>query len=337
MRKPRQTKRETVHTEYYMTENQPETIRNPADKRIPSTSKRKSEKFHFRTGSLHKNPLSQKMSRERSFQFELHGGKTRVPLSKHVKFDFKKIFYKDFKQTRHANKPQSTRTETASTRLGKDSCANSFSIPTLTDVSSPGNSSPTKFEALFEKKDSRVSERTNESQISRSQLMSLLDKRGLVQEIFFRYSHEFNKVIFWLDTARQIFDYLHQHKICKAMLVFACLNLVKAKSRCKLMIQSLVRRENKYKLARFVEFLESPKHEAIIAKFRSALGMARKMEKTLRNIRRFYFFIKYYHLEEIFQGNISDAEYQKIMSKQLLGMIREKIKKSRRDKKARLT
>lgn len=335
VKKPAQSKRETVHTEYFMTEEKPEPSQTAFNKRIPSTSKRKSEKLHYRTGSLHKNPFSKQSAKDRSFRLNLRGGHDHT--AKNIKFDFEKIFQKNLKQTRRNNGPKSSRTGPVSAKMIKDNCDESFTIPTMTDISSPGNASSAKFDALFEKKDSRVSDRTNESQISRSQIMALLDNRGLIQEVFFRYSHELNKVIFWLDTARQIFDYLHQNKICKAMLVFACLNLIKAKSRCKLLIQSLVTRENRYKLGRFAEFLESPKHEAIILKFRGALAMARKMEKTLRGIRRFFFFIKYYHLEEIFQGNITDSEYQKIISSQLLGMIKEKIKKSKRNRKSKLT
>ena len=121
------------------------------------------------------------------------------------------------------------------------------------------------------------------------------------------------------------------------MLVFACLILIKAKSRAKFMIQGLVQRENKYKVVRFAEFVESPKYEAVITKFKKALNQIRKMESSLKKVKRFYFFIKYYHLEEIFKGSISDSEFQRIISSQLLGTIKEKMKKNRRKTSPLLT
>lgn len=159
-------------------------------------------------------------------------------------------------------------------------------------------------------------------------MMTLFDQSCLIQEVFFRYSHETNKILFWLNTVRQIFDFLFRKKICKAMLVFGCLILMKAKSRCKLLIQSLVRRENKYKLGRFCEFLESPKYEAAIAKFKLLLSHTRTMEASVRKVKRFFFFIKYYHLDEILGGSLSDSEFQKIVGSQLLGTIKERLKKT---------
>lgn len=172
-----------------------------------------------------------------------------------------------------------------------------------------------------------MSDRTTESNITNSKMMALFSKNLLIQEIFFRYSHEMNKVLFWLNTVRQIFDYLFQNKICKAFVVFGCFILVKAKYRCKSFVQSLVRRENKYKLTRFCEFLESSKYEATIAKFKMILGYVRTMEANIKKNKRFNFFIKYYHLEEIFSGKISESEFQKIISLQLTGIISEKIRR----------
>ena len=163
--------------------------------------------------------------------------------------------------------------------------------------------------------------------------MNLFDKQSVIEEIFFRYSHEVNKIIFWLGTVRQIFNYLHQNKICKALLIFACLILERAKSRNKLLIQSLIQRENKYNLTRFPEFLESKKYELAIARLKTSLRQVRVMERSLQKIRRFHFFIKYYHLEKISKGGISNKEFQKIINSQLLGMIKEKLRKRKMNKK----
>jgi hypothetical protein len=167
-----------------------------------------------------------------------------------------------------------------------------------------------------------------DSDITNSKIMKLFDHVNLIHEIFYRYSHEINKILFWLQTIKQIFDFLYESKICKAVLIFGCFLLIKAKIRIKFLYNSLVKRKNKYKMIRFDEFLESSKYEEILIKFRKLASMVSQMEKNLANEERFLYFIKSYKLEKVLKGKINDVEYQRVMNSQLIGIINDKVTRS---------
>lgn len=177
---------------------------------------------------------------------------------------------------------------------------------------------------LFEQELSQTRE-LEDSDVTSSKVMNLLDRGNLVQEICYRYCHEVNKVLFWLRTIRSIFDFLHASKICKAFLVFGCCLLIKAKIRVKFMYSSLVKRKNKYKLTRFREFLESPDYEQVLARFKILADHIFRMEAALLGQRRFLYFIKLYKLEKVLKGDINDKEYQRVMGSQLKGIIHDKL------------
>ena len=158
--------------------------------------------------------------------------------------------------------------------------------------------------------------------------MKYLDSSSSSKEIFFFYSHELNKILFCLKTVRQIFNFLHQNKICKTMLIFACSILIKAKTDAKKLFQSLIKRENKFKLPRFSEFLESGYYESILTKFKKVTNQARKMISKISDVRRFIFFIQLHKLESIFSQPRRDSEFQKIINSKLIQIIKEKLKKA---------
>lgn len=64
------------------------------ERKIPSTSKRRSSKFHFRTGSLHKNNVSNNSFSINSFNLQANSSSCKK-ISK--KFDFKKLLNKKLK------------------------------------------------------------------------------------------------------------------------------------------------------------------------------------------------------------------------------------------------
>ena len=167
-----------------------------------------------------------------------------------------------------------------------------------------------------------------DSEITNSKVMKLFDRQNLVHEVFYRYSHEINKILFWLQTIRQIFDFLYESKICKAILIFGCFLLIKAKIRVKFLYSSLIKRKNKYKMIRFNEFLESCKYEEILVKFRQLATNITTMESSLANEERFLYFIKQYKLEKVLKGKISDEEYQRVMNSQLSGIINDKVSRT---------
>ena len=91
-------KRETVHTEYFQ-DTRPVSPNKIGKLRIPSTSRRKTDKFHFRTGSLHKNKISK--NRE---SLQLLSQKEKQSL-KNVKFDFGKIMNRNLKTNSRRSNP----------------------------------------------------------------------------------------------------------------------------------------------------------------------------------------------------------------------------------------
>ena len=187
-------------------------------------------------------------------------------------------------------------------------------------------------ENLFEKRESGVSQETTES-LTTSKIMQMLDSENLINEIFFRYCHEINKITFWLSNVRQTFNYLFRHKVSKAVIIFGCLILVKAKIRASFLYNSLAKRENKYKLARFEEFLNSRHYERTLGFFKRLRTQCTDMENEIRLSDRLMFFVKKYKLEEVLKGKISDEKYQKVMSSQLLGLIKEKFGSRSRNRK----
>ena len=191
----------------------------------------------------------------------------------------------------------------------------------LTDVTERG---------LFERTNPHTP-RLDQSDVTDSKLMRLLDRDQLAQEIHFRYCHEANKVLFWLRTIRRIFDLLHASQLSKALLVFGCLLLVKAKTHTKSVYNGLLSRRNEYKLARFEEFLESVKFDQTLIKFRELARAASKMETALACEERFVHFIKLYRLEKVLGSHIGDCEYHRVMQGQLSGIIRDKLARCQRD------
>ena len=182
---------------------------------------------------------------------------------------------------------------------------------------------------LFNGEISRTSVKNmDDSEITNSKIMKLFDHVNLVHEVFYRYSHEINKILFWMQTIKQIFDFLFESKICKAVLIFGCFLLIKAKIRIKFLYNSLVKRKNKYKMIRFDEFLESSKYEEVLVKFRNLASMVSHMEKSLAREERFLYFIKLYKLEKVLKGKINDEEYQRVMNSQLIGIINDKVMRS---------
>ena len=163
--------------------------------------------------------------------------------------------------------------------------------------------------------------------------MQLLDPENLVNEIFYRYCHELNKITFWLSNVRQTFNYLFRNKVCKAIIIFGCLILVKAKIRATFLYNSLAKRENKYKLTRFEEFLNSRHYERTLGYFKRLRTQCRDMENEIRLSDRLMFFVRKYKLEEVVKGKISDEKYQKVMTSQLVGLIREKFNSRSKSRK----
>lgn len=196
-------------------------------------------------------------------------------------------------------------------------------LPFLNGKSTPSQND-LEPENLFEKRESGVSQETSES-LTTSKIMQMLDSENLVNEIFFRYCHEVNKITFWLSNVRQTFNYLFRHKVSKAVIIFGCLILVKAKIRASFLYNSLAKRENKYKLARFEEFLNSRRYEKALGCFKRLRTQCADMENEIRLSDRLMFFVKKYKLEEVLKGKISDEKYQKVMNSQLLGLLREKF------------
>ena len=156
-------------------------------------------------------------------------------------------------------------------------------------------------------------------------IMNLGDPHSANQEVFFRYCHEANKVLFLLRCVRRIFDFLHANKIYKSIMIFGCFLLIKAKFRVQYLLSSLVRRENKYKQLRFKQFLRSEQYEQIVIQFQKLKKHCSVMENRLKGSHRFRFFIIEYKLNKILNGRITDREYHQIMTSQLVGLIKEKI------------
>ena len=183
---------------------------------------------------------------------------------------------------------------------------------------------------LFKKEVSHTLVNTNmeDSEITNSKVMKLFNNQSLVFEIYYRYCHEVNKIMFWLKTIRQIFNFLYESKICKAVLIFGCFLLIKSKIRVKFMYNSLIKRKNKYKLIRFDEFLESKKYEETLIRFRTLASHIASMENSLANEQRFLYFIKLYKLEKVLKGKINDEEYTRVMNSQLIGIIKDKVVRS---------
>lgn len=191
---------------------------------------------------------------------------------------------------------------------------------------------------LFEKKISLISDKTiDNSSLTNSKFLQLFDPENLIFEIFFRYSHEVNKILFWLNTVRQIFNYLFKNKMCKSLVVFGVLILQKAKARTKFLYKGLVRRENKYQMIRFKEFLESKKYEEILVKLKVLNNQCGAMEKQLKQSSRLSFFVKKYQLDRVMRGEIGDKEYQKVMTSQLQGLLMEKFFKPKKTKSSSIT
>lgn len=188
-------------------------------------------------------------------------------------------------------------------------------------------------EFLFEQIDSQKIDHSNESLLTTSNIMRYLDTSSISKEIFYFYSHELNKILFCLKTVRQIFNYLHQNKMCKIMLIFACYILMKAKTEAKKLFQSLVKRKNKFKLPRFSEFLESSSFDLILSKFKKVTNQARKMISKISDVRRFIFFIQTHRLELIFSKPLKDSDFQKILNSRLLQIITEKFKNKKQSLK----
>ena len=111
---PKDFNRETVHTEYFETETDPIYDVKPSIHRQPSTSKRKSAKYHFRTGSLHKNPISRKSLKNKTFGVALTNEKHRKETKNKTTFDFNRIMNKNIKLNSKKDKTSK------STRIGKD-------------------------------------------------------------------------------------------------------------------------------------------------------------------------------------------------------------------------
>jgi hypothetical protein len=85
---------QTVQTEYYqINEEQPEI--KPINKRIPSTSRRKTSRFHFRTGSLHKNTMSRNSDMLNNLSFKHRGNNPKH--NPKPSFNFCKIMNKNLK------------------------------------------------------------------------------------------------------------------------------------------------------------------------------------------------------------------------------------------------
>lgn len=57
------------------------------------------------------------------------------------------------------------------------------------------------------------------------------------------------------------------------------------------------------------------------------------MENEIRLSDRLMFFVRKYKLEEVVKGKISDEKYQKVMTSQLVGLIREKFNSRSKNRK----
>ena len=158
-----------------------------------------------------------------------------------------------------------------------------------------------------------------------SNVLIYLDSNLIIQEILYRYSHEANKILFALKTVRSICNFLNKNQISKSMLFFVCILLVKIKYQCKKIIHSLVNRENKFKFERFNLFVEAPKYEQVLLKFKRLLKNARIMESSLKNTHRFSFYLKQFEMQKFFAKQYNDKETKNMINLQLLYIIREKI------------
>lgn len=182
-----------------------------------------------------------------------------------------------------------------------------------------------EYDQIFERVQSEKIHSSNESVMTNSNILSYLDSSLLSQEIFFRYSHEANKIFFCLETIRKTCDFLHKNQISKSLLFFICIFLVKTKHICKSLVKSLVNRENIFKINRFNVFLKSHQYEKIIWKLKKVLNKVRIMEKKLKSTHRFSYFMQDYKLNKYFGIDYKETEYKKMINVQLLYIIREKI------------
>lgn len=156
-------------------------------------------------------------------------------------------------------------------------------------------------------------------------MMNHLNSNEIISEIFYRYNHEANKIIFWLKTVKFIMRYLIEVKISKSIFIFATFILIKSIIRCKFLIYNLKMKTNKYNQIKFEEFVESDKYEQSIKNFEDLLHQAKSIKKFFKTSSKFSFYLHKFKLESIIQGKIYEKEFSSILTSQLIGIIKEKV------------
>lgn len=285
--------RESVRTEYFPehAESLVQKVRGAG----PFTSERKSEKVFFRSGSLNKAQSGQR----RPNAWDYANFKRDSP--DHTQFNF----------------GQMAKPENGSSLLAQVSAR---------EKSACHSDSTRKSEVLFERIDSPKTGSAEPRPSSLKNHLKFLDRKMLAAEIGFVYAHELNKLLFSLETVREVFDYLHGHSICRVTLTLGFLILRRTKARLKIRAGDIVHRRNCFGLQRFAEFLETPRYEQVFSKFKRVLRLTRLMEKALRRTRRFQFFVELYRLDKVLVAEASESEFERALALQLSQLTQSKLK-----------
>ena len=157
-------------------------------------------------------------------------------------------------------------------------------------------------------------------------ILKHLNSSEIIREIYYRYNHEANKIIFWIKTVKFILKYLLETKISKAIFIFATFLLIKSFIRCKFILFGLKNKNNKYNQLHFEEFIESDFFEQTINNFEDLLKKTKIIKSFFYNSSKFSFYLKKFKLENILKGKITEIEFSSIINSQLFGIIKEKVK-----------
>lgn len=123
-------------------------------------------------------------------------------------------------------------------------------------------------------------------------VINLLEPAIYCEEVFYRLTHEVNKVYFQLQTVRKIFNYQHAHSLVDALLEYGCFILGAAKLRVAELIGQLLEGRQLPGVVRLGEFLRSKYQTQILDRLYKARNLCARMEGEVRGCFRFMYYIK---------------------------------------------
>lgn len=153
----------------------------------------------------------------------------------------------------------------------------------------------------------------NSTNMPKQDVINLLVPEFYSEEVFFQLTHEVNKVFFWLQTVRKIFNHQHAHSLVDLFLKFGCALVAMARVRVASMIGQLFQGKRLLNIARLGEFLKSKFQTQILDRLYRARNLCARMESSVKRCFRFMYYIKKLKLDALFSlSEISPSQFAEL-------------------------